>query len=75
MLVHNRTDSSSPVGDLFDSTPQQSASAVSAVLRTLDIGSTAGEIKLRVTDLNENVRRLEKAQIVSQELLDAVVSL
>lgn len=58
--------------DLF---AESRATAIAAVIRQLDIARAEGEIKLRLKDLNETVKRLEEARVVTQELLEAAVSL
>ena len=57
--------------DLFS----RASSGVEKVLRSVDVSAMEGELKLRIGGVNESVRRLEAAQVVSQELLEAVVSL
>ncbi len=56
--------------DLLSST----SSAQNIKLRSLDFGSLAGELSLRIEDVNARVAKLEEAQIVSQAMLEAVVS-
>lgn len=52
----------------------QRRTSLALVLKNLDPAAIAGEIRLRVRDLDADVQRLEQAQIVSQELLDIVIS-
>jgi len=58
-------------GELFDITQGVD---LASVLRNVDLAALEGEIRLHVDEVNDRVRKLDQAQVVSQELLDTVIS-
>lgn len=60
--------------NMFLETATPAGTELRTVLRTFDATAIEREIRLRVQDLNTEVSRLEEAQVLSQELLELVVS-
>lgn len=73
--MQGQTDSPSGARDLFDVHTATLSDSVRNILRDLDVGRAEGEIKLRVAQVERNVQGLEESQLVSQDLLDSVISL
>lgn len=44
-------------------------------IRDFDPSSAEGELRLRLEEVKRSLRKLDEAQIVSQELLESVVSI
>ncbi len=65
------TQGTAQAGDLFDAAH---AANLEGVLRTVDAATFEGEIRLRIDEVKDRVKKLEQAQVVSQELLDTVIS-
>ena len=57
--------------DLFDTSLHTS---LREALRQVDVATFEGEVKLIIHDVSCRVDKLEKAKVVSQELMDTLIS-
>ena len=57
--------------DLFNSNNGNEESTIK--LRDIDPGTSEGELQLRLIEVNKKIKKLEKAQEVSQKLLESTI--
>ncbi len=66
------TNSSQPQNqDLFDSNDENNENEIK--IRAFDPATAEGELRMRLNEVNKKIEKLEKAQEISQDLLETTI--